>query len=724
MTVANSTSRSGPYAGASQTGPFPVTFRFLENAHLQVVQANASDVETTLVLDTNYTVTGAGSESGGTLTLLVALPVGQTLTIIRDVPITQLTDYTQSDSFPAESHEDALDKLTMIAQQQQDDINRSIRVPEFSTVLPELPAAATRAGYLLGFDGAGAPTIVSSVAGSATALALSLLSSIGSTLVMFLQAGVGTVLRTLQSKLRGIVEAEDFGVVADSNGTTGNGTDNTVALQNAINYAASVQRTLWLPKGTVRFTGELDLTAGGLNGIEYSIRGVSTLGSRLFADFTSAVTKKAALKMNNSLGTRAYVKLSYFYLFGVSDANVAGIYFNYTSSYCELNNILVQYFYNNIELAHDYYTKFIGVQSNYAINNGVQIGYLLDRVTLAQCNGISFYGGDYSGNAIGIYARSARTISFFGTTSEGNTVSNWYLELCYGIAIVGCYAEIDPALVATPIAQVYLLNCNGASIDGFAVSSFKHDSSPIIYLEGCNGVSITGYAVDSAGGPFAAVGLKLKGSFGVSLQGSIISDVTTSIYFETASRLGISDTTFLNYTFPIASGVGVAYSLYWRQATAAQVAASSIVSAASVDIDYIDNTKCKLDELKTFNVVVNFSDMSAGASKNLILHTLLSEQWRIADIIAVNTTAFNAGGDRLVVVTDGTHSYTLMTAATLKTGNNQARWGSASVPYSATPADMTLPTTAASNLVAKYSGGATDYTSGVCNLTIVAQRVA
>jgi len=132
MTVATSTSKSGPYAGAGTTGPFTVGFRFLATDHLQVVQTDDDGVETVLVLDTDYTVAGVGAGSGS-VTLLAALPVGETLTITRDVPFTQEADYVANDAFPAESHERALDLLTMQTQQLNEQVARAAKLPVSST---------------------------------------------------------------------------------------------------------------------------------------------------------------------------------------------------------------------------------------------------------------------------------------------------------------------------------------------------------------------------------------------------------------------------------------------------------------------------------------------------------------------------------------------------------------------------------------------------------------
>ena len=102
------------YAGDGSTTVFAVPFLFLETAHLTVTLASASGVASAPA----FSATGAGAAAGGTVTLTSVTPAsGETLTIERIVPVTQQTDYVPNDPFPAETHERALDKLTMIAQQ-------------------------------------------------------------------------------------------------------------------------------------------------------------------------------------------------------------------------------------------------------------------------------------------------------------------------------------------------------------------------------------------------------------------------------------------------------------------------------------------------------------------------------------------------------------------------------------------------------------------------------
>ena len=118
---------------------FPTQFYFLEDEHLRVIRV-VGLVEETLVLGVDYTVQGAGEASGGAVVFSLAPTIGA-LIILRNVPSTQLTDYVENDKFPADSHERALDKLTMGVQQVRESSGRALLVspstpPTVSTVIP------------------------------------------------------------------------------------------------------------------------------------------------------------------------------------------------------------------------------------------------------------------------------------------------------------------------------------------------------------------------------------------------------------------------------------------------------------------------------------------------------------------------------------------------------------------------------------------------------------
>lgn len=144
MTVQTTTSRAD-YTGNGVTTTFTVPFYFLDNTHLQVIRTQlTTGIASTLALTTDYTVSGAGVGTGGSITCMVAPTSDQRISILRNVPLTQLTNYVENDPFPAESHEQALDKLTMEVQQVNEIAARSLTLPAntsgVSTTLP-YPAA-------------------------------------------------------------------------------------------------------------------------------------------------------------------------------------------------------------------------------------------------------------------------------------------------------------------------------------------------------------------------------------------------------------------------------------------------------------------------------------------------------------------------------------------------------------------------------------------------------
>ncbi|MBR8201697.1 hypothetical protein [Burkholderia vietnamiensis] len=145
--------------GSSTT--FPIPFYFLAKGDIVVDKIDGNEGIETLILGTDFDVSGEGNENGGTLTLSSAYPNGFKLHIYRDVPATQETEYQQNDAFPAKATERALDKLTMLVQGNAARILNAIRYPlsEFG-VDGELPRATERAGKMLGFDEAGNRTLL------------------------------------------------------------------------------------------------------------------------------------------------------------------------------------------------------------------------------------------------------------------------------------------------------------------------------------------------------------------------------------------------------------------------------------------------------------------------------------------------------------------------------------------------------------------------------------
>lgn len=150
MSISSTVNRND-YTGDASASVYSYSFRILSQADLKVTVRDTSDVETTLTLTTDYTVSGVGNTVGGSITLVNSsqdwltggnLKTGYSLTIRRVRVLNQTTDIrNQGDYFP-EAIEDALDHVIFVAQQQQDELDRSMKFSEtiagssFDTDLP------------------------------------------------------------------------------------------------------------------------------------------------------------------------------------------------------------------------------------------------------------------------------------------------------------------------------------------------------------------------------------------------------------------------------------------------------------------------------------------------------------------------------------------------------------------------------------------------------------
>ena len=158
MTVSSTTNKVS-YSGNGSTTVFAYTFKIFADADLKVFIRSSAGVETLKTLTTHYTVSNAGNASGGNVTFTTGnTPAsGETVVIQRELALTQGTDYVENDPFPAESHEDALDRLTFITQQQQEEIDRAIKASVTNTISgAEFTVSATdRANKVFAFDSSG-----------------------------------------------------------------------------------------------------------------------------------------------------------------------------------------------------------------------------------------------------------------------------------------------------------------------------------------------------------------------------------------------------------------------------------------------------------------------------------------------------------------------------------------------------------------------------------------
>ena len=122
------------YSCNGATTTYAYAFEAIEENDLIVTESDATSlVETTLVLNTDYTVTGAGGV-GGTVELTSG-PVcgsGSNITITRAVDLLQQLDLVDGEAFSAEDIEDGFDKAMLIAQDQGENIGRAVLLKKSS----------------------------------------------------------------------------------------------------------------------------------------------------------------------------------------------------------------------------------------------------------------------------------------------------------------------------------------------------------------------------------------------------------------------------------------------------------------------------------------------------------------------------------------------------------------------------------------------------------------
>lgn len=244
MTLASANNRN-EYTGDCTRTIFPYTFRILDQAHLDVY------VDCTLqTITTHYSVTNAGSVSGGNVVMVTAPNRDKSVVIVRDVPVTQTTDYVEGSRFPAESHEKALDKLTMIAQQHAEKLGRAIKLPVTST-LENIDFPVPGASSFIRWNAAGTALETATITATGVATA-TLIASTRAALGKTDEAGT---LRRVSNDVRGvwmstgsryfsisgeIMNLQEFGAVGDGV------TDDTKALEAML----AVGGHMYVPPGT------------------------------------------------------------------------------------------------------------------------------------------------------------------------------------------------------------------------------------------------------------------------------------------------------------------------------------------------------------------------------------------------------------------------------------------------------------------------------------------
>lgn len=157
MTVTATTRKAGPYPGNGLATSFPFAFKVFAKTDISVVFANSLGVESTLVLDSDYSVTLNANQDttpGGSITYPISgspMLSTQALAIVGGLAYNQTSALPSGGAYNATIVERALDRVTILVQQILEIANRGVQLAftTASNVSSRLPAP--RAFSVLGW---------------------------------------------------------------------------------------------------------------------------------------------------------------------------------------------------------------------------------------------------------------------------------------------------------------------------------------------------------------------------------------------------------------------------------------------------------------------------------------------------------------------------------------------------------------------------------------------
>lgn len=126
MTLASEVTRV-QYEGTGLVDTYAYAFQIFDDADLVVIETDTDEASTTLTLDSDYTVTGAGDDAGGTVVLSSALTSGYRLTIYSLLDYVQEVDLSTQQELFLEVIETAFDKTTRMVQQLDEELGRCLK---------------------------------------------------------------------------------------------------------------------------------------------------------------------------------------------------------------------------------------------------------------------------------------------------------------------------------------------------------------------------------------------------------------------------------------------------------------------------------------------------------------------------------------------------------------------------------------------------------------------
>lgn len=392
-----------------------------------------------------------------------------------------------------------------------------------------------------------------------------LAASSGSSLVGFIQAGTGTVTRTVQSKLRDFVNVRDFGAVGD------NVADDTIAFQSAIDHVRSIRNgTLYIPAHNPGSAYKITapLTCDG----PINIVGASPDDCTIFASGFAANTH--ILSFNLPAAQNNFFSVSNV-TFRSTNGAPDGIRLVNTN-YCSFNNVQIfnvrdgitiegticfSNFFENISLVSVtrngvFFNGLGGGNGNYkfnACNFTGDVGVfgndtcLVNQITFDTCNfeqcvsaSLRWEGSLFGAEFSGCRTEGCNSNDFVFVPSAVNTVA--------GISASGCFFNRDAGA-----ASSFVLGGNTGIVRGFSITG-NYDSTATGAFVNLNGEGESGLIAGNRFAVATATPINAQRA-GVVVFGNENSAGKSTEYWG-ASQWGVVEGAFT----PIdASGAGLAF---------------------------------------------------------------------------------------------------------------------------------------------------------------------
>lgn len=441
-------------SGSGQT--LTVPFKFIAAADLTVIKTVAG-VDTILVLNSNYTVTGGGSLPATGAVVMTAGTSGDIITIYRNADLTQPSVYASNDAFPAKTTETALDRVTMMVQQLGLLVRRSLRIPVSAAETNDLGAVATRRGKVVGFDANGAPSLydpAAAVFATGNVIEVSSVSALKA-------VTVGSLVTGMQARTSGFATStdggdglwvynsassatEDLGLVVQPNvgsgrwlraysgalnlrwfGAKGDGvTDDAVPLQATVDAAITLGKCVFIPEGTYLTTVNIAIN----DNVE--IYGVGKVKSQILAGV--GCTKIFECSITPVDLARSLFQGLFLNCDGNADYGIYGDDVQHTT----FRDLIVHG--ANVYGLHvgAYDTYFDNVESAFNSGGGIHLpaNTNVNSVVLTACK-------IFANDGIGIRAEGANALKILGCTIEQNMVCGIFIGFSAGVSIDNCYFE-------------------------------------------------------------------------------------------------------------------------------------------------------------------------------------------------------------------------------------------------------------------------------------------